>query len=316
MGRIARTLAVGGISLLAGVAHAQFSPESMVAEHNAVRAKLSAGGYAGQPVPVPPLPLQRWNEALASTAQQFANTCPASHNPSPEDPRRKNASCLGIGNPYPCCTGAGSGQCRAGENLYFSTTGATARDAVQAWAAEVKDYTYAPCCGAPNAFSKVGHYTQLVWSDSTEIGCGIATGCPPIFGVFTTVVACNYSFAGNFLTQVPYAVEPDTDQDGVPDDADNCKLVANTDQRDTDHDGYGNLCDPDFNNDGVVNFTDLARLKASFFKANALIDMNGDGIVNFTDLARLKSFFLRAPGPSGLACAGLVPCPALLARNP
>ena len=32
-----------------------------------------------------------------------------------------------------------------------------------------------------------------------------------------------------------------------------------------DADGYGNACDPDLNGDGIVNFTDLARLKAWFF---------------------------------------------------
>jgi hypothetical protein len=62
----------------------------------------------------------------------------------------------------------------------------------------------------------------------------------------------------------------DRDRDGVPDgigDAcDDCTAVADAAQRDADADGYGNGCDPDLNNDGVVNFTDLAMLKARFFQ--------------------------------------------------
>ena len=38
---------------------------------------------------------------------------------------------------------------------------------------------------------------------------------------------------------------------------DNCTLLENADQRDTDGDGFGNICDGDFNNDGVVNIPDL-----------------------------------------------------------
>jgi Tol biopolymer transport system component/predicted flap endonuclease-1-like 5' DNA nuclease len=97
---------------------------------------------------------------------------------------------------------------------------------------------------------------------------------------------------------------PDVDSDGVPNIADNCQILANPDQRDTDGDGFGNACDADLNNDGIVNFADLAKMKSVFFKTNADADLNGDGIVNFADLARLKSLFFKAPGPSGLAREG------------
>jgi hypothetical protein len=101
--------------------------------------------------------------------------------------------------------------------------------------------------------------------------------------------------------QVFVGVPPiDSDADGVPDTADDCLLVADADQRDTDGDGYGNACDPDFNNDLVVNANDLARLKSVFFKADALADLNGDGVVNAVDLARLKANFFKPPGPSAL----------------
>ena len=35
----------------------------------------------------------------------------------------------------------------------------------------------------------------------------------------------------------------DSDGDGIPDDADNCPVVANADQSDVDADGVGDACD-------------------------------------------------------------------------
>jgi len=92
----------------------------------------------------------------------------------------------------------------------------------------------------------------------------------------------------------------DGDEDGVPDFFDNCTLAPNPDQTDTDEDGFGNRCDADFDQSGAVNFADLARLRAGFFGAEALLDLTGDGVVNFADLALVRSMFLAAPGPSGV----------------
>jgi uncharacterized membrane protein len=79
---------------------------------------------------------------------------------------------------------------------------------------------------------------------------------------------------------------------------DNCMLISNPDQQDTDQDGYGNACDPDLNNDGVVNFTDLATLKERFFTNDPDADFNGDGAVNFVDLSLLSQMFFGPPGPN------------------
>ncbi|MEM6639455.1 MAG: S8 family serine peptidase [Pseudomonadota bacterium] len=93
----------------------------------------------------------------------------------------------------------------------------------------------------------------------------------------------------------------DSDGDGIIDAEDNCTLEPNPEQRDTDGDGYGNVCDADLNNDGVVNVIDLGQLRARFFSTDADADFNGDGIVNFVDLGILRSRFFTAPGPSGIA---------------
>ncbi len=92
----------------------------------------------------------------------------------------------------------------------------------------------------------------------------------------------------------------DSDEDGLDDFEDNCATEANKDQRDTDGDGYGNHCDPDFDNNGTVDFSDLAFLKSVFFTADRDADLNGDGKVDFADLAILKSFFFSPPGPSAI----------------
>jgi len=91
----------------------------------------------------------------------------------------------------------------------------------------------------------------------------------------------------------------DSDSDGVLDATDNCVLRSNVLQTDTDHDGFGNACDPDFDQNSVVNFADLAYMKSKFFSTDALADLNADGYVNFADLAILKSYFFKPPGPHG-----------------
>ena len=89
------------------------------------------------------------------------------------------------------------------------------------------------------------------------------------------------------------------DGDAVADPWDNCTTYANDDQRDTDADGYGNRCDADLDNDGIVNARDLARFRVVFGTADADADFNGDGIVNAQDLGVLRQLYFRAPGPSG-----------------
>ena len=102
-----------------------------------------------------------------------------------------------------------------------------------------------------------------------------------------------------YIARITFA--PDTDGDGFADTADNCTLVANADQRDTNGDGFGNICDADFNNNRVVDSQDGALLKAAFGSiAFPDRDLNGNGIVDSNDGARLKARFGQPPGPSGL----------------
>ena len=91
----------------------------------------------------------------------------------------------------------------------------------------------------------------------------------------------------------------DEDADGILDASDNCLGVANPDQRDTNGDGFGNLCDADLNDDCIVNAIDLGIFKLVFFTADPDADFDGNGVVNVLDLAVIKGRFFSAPGPSG-----------------
>ena len=103
------------------------------------------------------------------------------------------------------------------------------------------------------------------------------------------------------------AIDGDDDGDGVTNSNDNCTQVANPDQRDTNGDDYGNACDPDLNNDLVVDFGDLPFFQAAFFSSpddgnwNEDGDLNGDDVVDFGDLPPIQALFFGPPGPSGLA---------------
>lgn len=136
----------------------QGQQRDMLAAHNAVRARVG----------VPPL---EWSNQLAARAQDWANTLLA---------RKKF-----VQRP----------KSAYGENL-FEITGAAASgtQAVSAWAAESRDYDY-----RKNKCRKVcGHYTQIVWSATREIGCGVARGGG------REVWVCDYAPPGNWIGQRPY----------------------------------------------------------------------------------------------------------------
>ena len=96
------------------------------------------------------------------------------------------------------------------------------------------------------------------------------------------------------------SAQPDDDFDGVLNGVDNCILIANPGQLDSDGDGYGNACDADLNNDNLVTTLDLRLLRALFGGTDAGADLNGDGIVSDADADILISRLGQPPGPSGI----------------
>uniref|UniRef100_A0A671QZU8 GLI pathogenesis-related 2 n=1 Tax=Sinocyclocheilus anshuiensis TaxID=1608454 RepID=A0A671QZU8_9TELE len=79
-----------------------------------------------------------------------------------------------------------------GENLYYAWSSATKKltghEAVESWYSEIKDY---------NFVVSPGHFTQVVWKDTKEVGVGLATDGN------TTFVVGQYLPAGN-ITNADY----------------------------------------------------------------------------------------------------------------
>jgi hypothetical protein len=107
----------------------------------------------------------------------------------------------------------------------------------------------------------------------------------------------------------------DGDGDGICDADDNCSIAFNPGQHDSNSDGYGNYCDPDLDGDGIVGIPDFNAFRSAFGSTagsgswNPDADFNSDGAVGIPDFNILRSYFGNPPGPSGLACAGTIPCP-------
>ncbi len=106
-------------------------------------------------------------------------------------------------------------------------------------------------------------------------------------------------FSSTYILAAGFTTPPDADADLVRDFMDNCSAVQNTDQRDSDADGFGNLCDGDFNGDNIINAIDLGILRSRFFTDDPDADLDGNGVVNVTDLGLFKALFFGPPGPSG-----------------
>ena len=123
-----------------------------------------------------PLPFLTWSNELAATAAAWAAQCVDTEQPIgliDHNPGRSD------GHPY-----------YVGENIFGSGGGASGQEAVQLWAAEGANYTY-----ATNACNGVcGHYTQVVRRTTLEVGCALHV-CPGL--QFGTSIVCDYGPGGN-----------------------------------------------------------------------------------------------------------------------
>lgn len=125
--------------------------------------------------------------------------------------------------------------------------------------------------------------------------------------ILAGLFACGFAFSANAGSVT------DTDSDLVPDGFDNCSTLANgpgeaSNQVDTDQDGFGNRCDPDFDQDGQVLTSDFSGFLSVFpgaaTGADEIYDLDGDQQALTSDFSIFLGFFPGGtPGPSGLGCA-------------
>lgn len=95
----------------------------------------------------------------------------------------------------------------AGENLFVSYSPsplapeAIAAQTIGTWYEEESNYNY----GNPGFDVNAGHFTQIVWKDTTQLGCGVAQGSRNFGGRDFTAyyVVCHYAPAGNVVGEFP-----------------------------------------------------------------------------------------------------------------
>jgi pathogenesis-related protein 1 len=144
------------------------NPAEIVAAHNVWRAQVGA----------PPIV---YSAEVAASAQSWADHLKSSNN---------------------CRLTHSNGS--NGENLYWAGAWSDgpsqdihSADPVNLWADERRDYDYSKNeCAAGKV---CGHYTQVVWKNSTTVGCAMAI-CPNNDQVWV----CQYAPAGNWVGQKPY----------------------------------------------------------------------------------------------------------------
>ena|SRR5580693_9019246 len=89
---------------------------------------------------------------------------------------------------------------KEGENLWWGTANAYSyKDMVGAWGGEKKLFREGifPDCRA-NRAAVVGHYTQIVWRNTTSVGCAL------VGNGRNDYLVCRYSPPGNVYGQKPY----------------------------------------------------------------------------------------------------------------
>ncbi|KAG0587244.1 hypothetical protein KC19_2G151000 [Ceratodon purpureus] len=137
------------------------SPQAFLTPHNAARSKVG-------------VPALKWNANLAAYALNYANS--------------QKSKCIPLTHsrgPY-------------GENLFWGSGKPwTPNDAVTLWVNEGKDYKYST--NSCNTGKVCGHYTQVVWKKTTDVGCASV-----LCNDKSVYIICSYNPPGNYVGQRPY----------------------------------------------------------------------------------------------------------------
>lgn len=126
--------------------------------------------------------------------------------------------------------------------------------------------------------SDCGPYDPTVHPGAADVSCdGIDQNCDGVDGLLAvTDIPCDGIDQDCDGVDATNCSCTDTDGDGVNDCDDNCMDFINTDQADNDNDRIGDVCDPDDDNDGVVDPLDCAPFDSAIYPG--ALDIPCDGI--------------------------------------
>jgi len=151
--------------------------------HNSLRAQVASGSANGLPAAGNMRKLT-WNNDLATVAQKWANQCIFDHDKNRLIPGYKSV----------------------GQNVYLQkisrkVPGIHIGKTVKKWFDEIDDFNQNQI--EPFDFTmSTGHFTQLAWADTHEIGCGWANWMEG--SRWKRIVVCNYAPGGNWIGSSMY----------------------------------------------------------------------------------------------------------------
>lgn len=171
--------------------HPQRAREGMVAAHNAVRARADAD-----------LPEMSWSRSAAAEASEWAehlarNGCRMRHTPGLED-YGQNLYWAGPRKEVRIERDARTGEV-IDRDVSLSVQDVDANKVVKSWASEAQWYDYESNTCQPPKGKSCGHYTQIVWSGTTAVGCAMAV-CDSKGQIWV----CDYAPPGNVIGERPY----------------------------------------------------------------------------------------------------------------
>jgi len=131
-----------------------------------------------------------WDPELEAIAQRWADQCTFGH-----DKERGKLDGTSVGqNAYMGMSSVKDDQ---------AALTAKAKNSVDAWYGEVTDPGFNSSNINPFVWdSGTGHYTQVVWADTSALGCAMVYYKKDKW--YTNLVVCNYAKSGNYMNAVMY----------------------------------------------------------------------------------------------------------------